>query len=84
MALISKMNRCAVCGSSEVVYDKASGMYHCPTCGEDRKEPMPLADLTAVNRIAVLGYTDGKLDELRSRYPRLDVLSWNKEDRLQA
>ena len=35
MALISKMNRCAVCGSSEVVYDKASGMYHCPTCGEE-------------------------------------------------
>lgn len=33
MALISKMNRCAVCGSSEVVYDSGKGLYHCPACG---------------------------------------------------
>ena len=30
MALISKMNRCAFCGSSEVVYSEATGLYHCP------------------------------------------------------
>ena len=58
MALISKMNRCAVCGSSEVVYNEAAGLYHCPVCGKDSAEPMPQADLTAVNRIAVLG--DGR------------------------
>ena len=50
MALISKMNRCAVCGSSEVVYNEAAGLYHCPVCGKDSAEPMPQADLTAVNR----------------------------------
>lgn len=83
MALISKMNRCAVCGSSEVVYDSSKGLYHCPACGEDRPEPMPAADLTAINRIAVLGDEDNQLDELRRRYPRLDLVSWNKEDRLQ-
>lgn len=41
MALISKMNRCAVCGSSEVVYNEAAGLYHCPVCGKDSAEPMP-------------------------------------------
>ena len=44
---------------------------------------MPAADLTAINRIAVLGDEDNQLDELRRRYPRLDLVSWNKEDRLQ-
>ena len=78
MALISKMNRCAVCGSSEVVYNEAAGLYHCPVCGKDSAQPMPQADLTAVNRIAVLG--DAKL---RRRYPRLDLPTWSKEDRLQ-
>ena len=33
MALISKTNRCVVCGSSEVVFDKESGLYRCATCG---------------------------------------------------
>ena len=34
-------------------------------------------------RIAVLGDEDNQLDELRRRYPRLDLVSWSKEDRLQ-
>ena len=83
MALISKMNRCAVCGSSEVVYNEATGLYHCPVCGKDSAESMPQADLTAINRIAVLGDADGEMDELRRRYPRLDLPTWSKEDRLQ-
>ena len=44
---------------------------------------MPQADLTAVNRIAVLGDANGEMDELRRRYPRLDLPTWSKEDRLQ-
>ena len=83
MALISKMNRCAVCGSSEVVYNEAAGLYHCPVCGKDSAEPMPQADLTAVNRIAVLGDANGEMDELRRRYPRLDLATWSEEDRVQ-
>ena len=35
MALISKTNRCVVCGSSEVVYNEAAGLYHCPVCGKE-------------------------------------------------
>ena len=83
MALISKMNRCAFCGSSEVVYSEAAGLYHCPVCGKDSAEPMPQADLNAVNRIAMQGDTEGKMDDLRRRYPRLDLATWTKEDRLQ-
>lgn len=83
MALISKMNRCAVCGSSEVVYDKSSELFRCPACGAESQEPMSINDLTAINRIAVLGDGEGQLDELRRRYPRLDLPSWSKENRLQ-
>ena len=34
-------------------------------------------------RIAVLGDADGEMDELRRRYPHLDLPTWSKEDRLQ-
>ena len=44
---------------------------------------MPQADLNAVNRIAMQGDTEGKMDDLRRRYPRLDLATWTKEDRLQ-
>ncbi len=83
MALIAKMNRCAVCGSSEVVYDKNSGLYRCAACGTDSKELMPGADAAAIDRIALMGDSDGQLEPLRRRYPRLDILSWSKENRLQ-
>ena len=91
MALISKMNRCAVCGSSEVVYNEAAGLYHCPVCGKDSAEPMPQADLaitetsTAMIIAPILFSCDanGEMDELRRRYPRLDLPTWSKEDRLQ-
>ena len=44
---------------------------------------MPQADLNAVNRIAMQGDTEGKMDDLRRRYPHLDLATWTKEDRLQ-
>ena len=71
MALISKTNRCVVCGSSEVVFDKESGLYRCATCGAESKELMPVSDAAAINRIALLGDDEGRLEELRQRYPRL-------------
>lgn len=83
MALIAKMNRCVVCGSSEVVYDKDSGLFHCAACGADSKESMPGADAAAIDRIVLMGDSDGLLESLRRRYPRLDILSWSKENRLQ-
>ena len=33
MALVTKMTRCAVCGSSDVSFDGKT--YHCATCGTD-------------------------------------------------
>lgn len=84
MALISKMNRCGTCGSSEVVFDKESGLFRCPACGAESKEAMPVSDVTAVNRIVLLGDDEGRLDALRQRYPNLDISSWSKEDRLQV
>ena len=43
MALISKMNRCAVCGSSSVVYNEESRTYHCASCGSDCSHTMSAA-----------------------------------------
>ena len=83
MALISKTNRCVVCGSSEVVFDKESGLYRCAACGAESKELMPVSDAADINRIALLGDDEGRLEELRQRYPRLDITSWSKENRLQ-
>ena len=42
-----------------------------------------LADVAAINSIAALGDTEGKLDELRRRYPNLDITSWTRENRVQ-
>ena len=77
MALISKMNRCAVCGSSSVV-------YHCASCGSDCAHTMSAADLALINRIAALGDLKGEMPELRKRYPRLDMTTWTRENRVQA
>ena len=41
------------------------------------------ADLAAVNSILALGDAEGKLDELRRRYPNLDITSWSRENRVQ-
>ena len=49
MALVTKMIRCAVCGSSDVSFDGKT--YHCATCGTDSDVSMPAADIAAVNRI---------------------------------
>lgn len=83
MALISKTNRCAVCGSSAVTYCEDSRLYHCGDCGADCDHPMPAADIAAINRIAALGGEGAELAELRRRYPRLDIASWSRENRLQ-
>ena len=53
MALVTKMTRCAVCGSSDVSFDGKT--YHCATCGTDSDVSMPAADIAAVNRIVAMG-----------------------------
>lgn len=53
MALVTKMIRCAVCGSSDVSFDGKT--YHCATCGTDSDVSMPAADIAAVNRIVAMG-----------------------------
>ena len=84
MALITKMNRCAVCGSSAVAYNESAHTYHCASCGSDCAHTMPAADLAIVNRIAALGDLRGEMADLRKRYPRLDVTTWTRENRVQA
>ena len=44
----------------------------------------PAADLAVINRIAALGDLRGEMPELRKRYPRLDMTTWTRENRVQA
>ena len=83
MAIVSKTTRCAVCGSTDVTFSETTKRYHCASCGADEAHSMPAADLAAVNSILALGDTEGKLDELRRRYPNLDITSWTRENRVQ-
>ena len=82
MALVTKMIRCAVCGSSDVSFDGKT--YHCATCGTDSDVSMPAADIAAVNRIVAMGNdAEAELPRLRRQYRNLDISSWDKENRLQ-
>ena len=80
MALVTKMTRCAVCGSSDVSFDGKT--YH---CGTDSDVSMPAADIAAVNRIVAMGNdAEEELPRLRRQYRNLDISSWDKENRLQT
>ena len=82
MALITKMHRCAFCGSSEVVVSE-NGTYTCKDCGKVADHGMAAADVEAINRIMMTGGDAETAEELRRRYPRLDLTTWSKENRLQ-
>ena len=47
MAIVSKMTRCAACGSTAVTYSEGTKLYHCADCGAERPDSMPAADLSA-------------------------------------
>ena len=83
MAIVSKMTRCAACGSTAVTYSEGTKLYRCADCGAERPDTKPAADQSAVNSILALGDAEGKLDELRRRYPNLDITSWSRENRVQ-
>lgn len=68
MALITKMHRCAFCGSSEVTVSE-NGTYTCRDCGKTADHGMPAADVEAVNRILMTGGDAETAEELRRRYP---------------
>ena len=76
MALITKMHRCAFCGSSEVTVSE-NGTYTCRDCGKTADHGMPAADVEAVNRILMTGGDAETAEELRRRYPRLDLTTSN-------
>ena len=80
MALITKMHRCAFCGSSEVTVSE-NGTYR--DCGKTADHGMPAADVEAINRILMTGGDAETAEELRRRYPRLNLTTWSKENRLQ-
>ena len=75
MAIVSKTTRCAVCGSTDVTFSETTKRYHCASCGADEAHAMNAADVAAINSIAALGDTEGKLDELRRRYPASNVVA---------
>ncbi len=83
MALVTKMIRCAVCGSSDVTYD-GKAVYHCGACGADCDHPMSAADLAAVNRLVATGNSGEELAKLRKQYKNLDVTSWSNQNRLEV
>ena len=49
MAIVSKITRCAVCGSTDVAYSESTKRYHCAACGADEAQPMNAADLATLN-----------------------------------
>ena len=49
MALVTKMNRCAVCGSSQISLMADGKYYHCEACGATSNHTMPAADLAKVD-----------------------------------
>lgn len=83
MALVTKAIRCALCGSSDVVYYEEGKHFRCDACGGTSEVAMSAADLATLNRIAVLGGEE-ELTALRRRYPRLNITSWSSAHRLQV
>ena len=77
MALVTKMNRCAVCGSSQISLMADGKYYHCEACGATSNHTMPAADLAKV------GGSTEEIAALRHRYPRLGLTTWTKENRVQ-
>ena len=57
--------------------------FPCRDCGKTADHGMPAADVEAVNRILMTGGDAETAEELRRRYPRLDLTTWSKENRLQ-
>ena len=78
MALVTKMNRCAVCGSSQISLMADGKYYHCEACGATSNHTMP-----AVDRISLMGGSTEEIAALRHRYPRLGLTTWTKENRVQ-
>lgn len=83
MALVTKMNRCAVCGSSQISLMTDGKYYHCEACGATSNHTMPAADLAKVDRISLMGGSTEEIAALRHRYPRLGLTTWTKENRVQ-
>ena len=67
----AKTTRCALCGSSNVVY--RSGRYYCVSCGVKGDHPMSDAELANIAQALSLGDDSAELAALRRRYPRLRV-----------
>ena len=89
MAIVSKTTRCAVCGSTDVMFSETTKHYHCASCGADEAHAMNAADVAAINSIAALGVQRRQKARLLPRkvkvrrYPNLDITSWTRENRVQ-
>lgn len=82
MAMVTKMVRCAACGSTHVV--KEQGLVRCKDCGAKLAHGMPAADLEQINRIQLMGGSEEVLKALRNKYRNLDISTWTRDSRLQV
>lgn len=81
MSIVTKLVRCADCGSTQVKED--NGVYRCRACGAALDHPMAAGDMEKIHRALVLGSDSQTLRQLRSRYRNLDITTWSSDERLQ-
>lgn len=81
MSIVTKLNRCADCGSTEVRQE--NGKFICPKCGAALDHGMPAADLEKLQK-ALMSNGQEALQELRQKYRNLDITSWSSAHRVQA
>ena len=82
MAMVTKMVRCAACGSTHVM--ETEGLFCCKECGANLEKSMPAADLEQINRIQLMGGSEEVLKALRNKYRNLDISTWTRDSRLQV
>lgn len=80
MSLTIILNRCAVCGSTNV--KEKDGMYTCLDCGAKRDHSMSGADLARIQRAMLVGDQEAA-QKLREKYRNLNITTWSSADRLQ-
>ena len=81
MSVVTKLHRCADCGSTEVRVE--NGIFICDKCGSHLDHGMPASDLEKLQKAAMMSGGEELLDDLRRRYRNLDITSWSSTHRVQ-
>lgn len=81
MSVVTKLHRCADCGSTAVRVE--NGWYLCDTCGSRLDHDMPASDLEKLQKAAMMSGSQEILSDLRRRYRNLDITTWSSTNRVQ-